>query len=122
MRTLQIGLRLLPELHHDGQSIHFYPLYSWIGPAPDYNRDFPATQNANAILHWNGSLSPGQEVASKAVTQAIKNKTELLVWAVCGAGKTEILFAGIEKALQLGYRICIAIPNRCLLEELAPAP
>ncbi|WP_044749205.1 DEAD/DEAH box helicase [Bacillus alveayuensis] len=71
-------------------------------------------------LHWNGTFSSGQQYAANAVVQAIDNAEQLLVWAVCGAGKTEVLFPGINRALQLGKRVCIATPRTDVVLELAP--
>ncbi len=51
-------------------------------------------------LQWNGALSIGQELAAQGVIEAIKQKESFFIWAVCGAGKTEMLFYGIEEALQ----------------------
>ena len=44
----------------------------------------------------------------------------LLVWAVCGAGKTEVLFEGIHEALQQGKRVCLATPRTDVVLELSP--
>lgn len=74
----------------------------------------------NVELNWNGTLSKGQEKASLKITEAIEEETPLLIWAVCGAGKTEILFKGIEKALQTGKYVCIATPRSDVVRELAP--
>jgi competence protein ComFA len=71
-------------------------------------------------LNWNGILSSGQQFAAEAVSHAVEYNEELLVWAVCGAGKTEVLFPGIETALQLGKRVCIATPRTDVVLELAP--
>ncbi|WP_269528349.1 DEAD/DEAH box helicase [Anoxybacteroides tepidamans] len=71
-------------------------------------------------LVWNGALSKGQRQAAEAVTRAIENNEEWLVWAVCGAGKTEVLFPGINRALELGKRVCIATPRTDVVLELAP--
>lgn len=87
-------------------------LHRWSGPDPEW----PAAVS----LEWNGQLSEGQKAASEAVRSAVKQGEELLVWAVCGAGKTEVLFSGIEKALQLGKRTCIATPRTDVVLELAP--
>ena len=38
----------------------------------------------------------------------------------CGAGKTEVLFNGINEALLLGQRVCIATPRTDVVLELAP--
>ena len=66
-----------------------------------------------------GSLSLGQELAAQGVIEAIKQKN-LFIWAVCGAGKTEMLFYGIEEALQKGERVCIATPRTDVVLELVP--
>lgn len=71
-------------------------------------------------LHWKGKLSKAQERASQKLIGAIQNRNPLLIWAVCGAGKTEILYKGIEKALQAGDYVCIATPRSDVVRELAP--
>ena len=58
------------------------PLIGWNGPVPD-------TQLPSAIKQWQGTLSKGQQEASDHVIDAIQQNKEHLVWAVCGAGKTE---------------------------------
>lgn len=75
---------------------------------------------ANSQLVWNGTLSQGQQTASTRVCEAVANGSELLVWAVCGAGKTEVLFEGIERALQQQKRVCIATPRTDVVLELTP--
>ncbi|RFU64020.1 DEAD/DEAH box helicase [Peribacillus glennii] len=88
-------------------------LYSWCGPK--FCFDIPAN-----VLVWEGTLSEGQKAASERVTSAIHTNEELLFWAVCGAGKTEVLFKGIEAALLSGKRLCIATPRTDVVLELAP--
>lgn len=88
------------------------PLISWTGPEIDLPSDSP--------LQWNGTLSRGQQFASDKVVEAVNNSETLLVWAVCGAGKTEVLFKGIETALIQGKRVCIATPRTDVVLELSP--
>jgi len=88
-------------------------LIGWNGSVPD-------TQLPVTIKHWQGTLSKGQQVASDHVNSAIQQNQEHLVWAVCGAGKTEVLFAGIEAALAAKKRICIATPRTDVVLELTP--
>ncbi|MCL9797465.1 DEAD/DEAH box helicase family protein, partial [Frankia sp. AgKG'84/4] len=88
-------------------------LYSWSGPS--FLFDIPAH-----VLAWEGTLSEGQRTASERVTAAVHKGEELLVWAVCGAGKTEVLFHGMETALLAGKRVCIATPRTDVVLELAP--
>ncbi|MBT2693689.1 DEAD/DEAH box helicase [Bacillus sp. ISL-55] len=88
-------------------------LFSWAGPEPEINRIVEP-------LQWEGNLSAGQKIASSRVAEAVENSSELLVWAVAGAGKTEVLFAGIAQALSTGKRVCVATPRTDVVLELAP--
>ncbi|WP_197407084.1 DEAD/DEAH box helicase [Bacillus paralicheniformis] len=75
---------------------------------------------APVYTEWKGVLSAGQEKAAKSIIDAIRRKEELLIWAVCGSGKTELLFQGIEFALNNGLRVCIATPRTDVVLELEP--
>lgn len=88
-------------------------LLGWSGPPPEM-------QLPDKILEWNGMLSEGQAIAAERVKEAVQKNRELLVWAVCGAGKTEILFPGIEMALAEKKRVCIATPRTDVVLELVP--
>nr|WP_160722801.1 DEAD/DEAH box helicase [Bacillus sp. USDA818B3_A] len=89
------------------------PLIGWNGPPP-------VIQLPDQIMAWQGSLSGGQKTASVQVVEAIRQNQEHLVWAVCGAGKTEVLFAGIASALAADKRICISTPRTDVVLELTP--
>ncbi|EUJ24174.1 hypothetical protein PGRAN_05621 [Listeria grandensis FSL F6-0971] len=71
-------------------------------------------------LVWEGQLSHGQQVASDAVHQAVINKKNLLLWAVAGSGKTEMMFKGMEEVLKNGGRLCVASPRVDVCLELFP--
>lgn len=77
-------------------------------------------EEQSSFLHWEGTLSESQQLASSRVVEAIMKNEDLLLWAVCGAGKTEVLFQGIEKALGMKKRICIATPRTDVVLELTP--
>lgn len=88
------------------------------------------------IFQWNGELSPAQQEASNQLVHFVhpqqrplqneesvsenKKKNEFLVWAVCGAGKTEILFQTIYQSLLQSQKILITSPRRDVILELAP--
>ncbi|WP_161524805.1 DEAD/DEAH box helicase [Alteribacter lacisalsi] len=76
-------------------------------------------------LVWSGTLSNGQTQASRFLSEKIgmlqhQTSCECLLWAVCGAGKTEMLFNGIEKALNTGLRVLVATPRTDVVKELEP--
>lgn len=96
-----------------GKSQSCSRLAIWTGPDVVF-------ETCNQPLQWSGELSEGQRTASDRVKQAVVQKEECLVWAVCGAGKTEVLFEGIEAALSKGERVCIATPRTDVVLELAP--
>lgn len=72
------------------------------------------------VLTWQGKLSVQQEIASNEIETTIKAAQTRLIWAVAGAGKTEMLFKGIELAIREGKRVCIASPRTDVCLELAP--
>jgi competence protein ComFA len=89
------------------------PLLSWTGPVVEWDK------SVNKLV-WEGELSSGQKVVSDLLVVQGGLSGELLIWAVCGAGKTEVLFRGIEEALKQGLRICVATPRTDVALELTP--
>lgn len=89
-------------------------LYYWSGPLPSWPvHEDPCT--------WKGELTAAQQQAADRIILALKRQEkEMLVWAVCGAGKTEMLFPGIAEALKRGMRICVATPRSDVVKELKP--
>lgn len=71
-------------------------------------------------LEFEGTLSHAQQGGAEAVLKAIRTKKPLLLWAVAGSGKTEMMFPGIEEGLKKGLRICLASPRVDVCIELAP--
>lgn len=72
------------------------------------------------LLAWAGTLSDQQKEASEMIIQTIQQNETRLLWAVTGAGKTEMLFEGIEYALKHQKRVCLASPRVDVCLELAP--
>lgn len=64
------------------------------------------------------SLTDNQKQASKFILDNIKKRKNCALNAVCGAGKTEIIYDSIEYCLKNEKRIGIAIPRRDVVEEL----
>lgn len=97
-----------------GRIMECEPLYFWNGPKVKW------------LVHedpcsWEGELTTAQKTASDQIKRAImERKQDFLVWAVTGAGKTEMLFSGVSFALKMGMRICIATPRSDVVRELKP--
>ncbi|TLS38508.1 DEAD/DEAH box helicase [Pseudalkalibacillus caeni] len=89
------------------------PLVEWVGPEMLFG-------NEDYKMEWNGKLSKGQKTAADLFVKCIGSREKLLIWAVCGAGKTEVLFEGISEALSKGQSICLAAPRTDVVIELAP--
>ena len=70
------------------------------------------------MLTINYTLSPEQDNISMKVLENYKNKINTLIYAVCGAGKTELVFRVIEYALSLSQHVGFAIPRRDVVIEL----
>lgn len=71
-------------------------------------------------FQWNGELTELQQQASEELRDSLHLNRSHLVYAVCGAGKTELLFPVIHQALSEGKRICIAAPRTDVILELSP--
>ena len=72
------------------------------------------------ILNKDFQLSFLQERASNFSKEILEKKQTGMVWAVCGAGKTEMMFESISEALTAGKRVCWAIPRSDVVIDLAP--
>ncbi|WP_295746525.1 helicase-related protein [uncultured Limosilactobacillus sp.] len=71
-------------------------------------------------LSWHGQLSPLQARVSAVVCQGMANHQRQLLWAVTGAGKTEMIFAGLSAAIGRGERVAVASPRVDVCLELFP--
>ncbi|ASF40440.1 DNA/RNA helicase [Halobacillus halophilus] len=70
---------------------------------------------------WKGELTFSQQKAADEIRNVIQlGKGEKLIWAVCGAGKTEMLFPGLTDAFSSGKRVCLATPRTDVVRELLP--
>lgn len=69
---------------------------------------------------WEGELTEGQQQVSDALVASVKKAESRMIWAVTGAGKTEMLFQTIHYSLERGYRVGIASPRVDVCLELFP--
>ncbi len=69
-------------------------------------------------LVLNFKLSDDQLKISNQVRENFKNGIDTLIYAVCGAGKTELVYGVIADALRLGRTVGFALPRRDVVIEL----
>ncbi|TQR15710.1 DEAD/DEAH box helicase [Psychrobacillus lasiicapitis] len=67
---------------------------------------------------WSGRLTPLQQKASEELLSSVQQNKSHLLHAVCGAGKTELLFPSIFRCLEQGKRVCVAAPRTDVILEL----
>lgn len=79
------------------------------GNIPQLRGDLPQPRG-DVFQLWDGIVQPRRDVSQSR---------EVLIWAVCGAGKTEIAFSALAQALQVGLRVLFAVPRRDVVVELA---
>ncbi|WP_208587461.1 DEAD/DEAH box helicase [Gracilibacillus suaedae] len=97
-----------------GRVLQCDTLITWNGTVPSWSLQAQP-------CYWTGTLTPPQQKAAQSITQAIStHQNELLIWAVCGSGKTEMLFPAITKSIKERKRICIATPRADVVRELFP--
>lgn len=70
--------------------------------------------------HW--ALSQAQERASQEVLTFVSTEAgrNLLLWAACGAGKTEVCFPAAAWALERGLKVLFAAPRQDVVLDVAP--
>lgn len=74
----------------------------------------------NQYLNWNGQLTGQQQTGVTELLKAFDKHQDHLVWAVTGAGKTEMIFPLIEQVLKHNQRIAICSPRVDVCIELFP--
>ncbi|MGG0655017.1 DEAD/DEAH box helicase [Rummeliibacillus pycnus] len=95
-------------------------LMKWSGPKRKLNLPNHSKSNHSHIFHWEGTFTPQQKKASEELIDSVKKNRYHLTHAVCGAGKTEILFPAIAECLKRNKRVCVATPRTDVVLELAP--
>ncbi|WP_373760603.1 DEAD/DEAH box helicase [Streptococcus ferus] len=75
---------------------------------------FPAQQ----ALLWEGQLTAFQQEVSDALLAGIQEKMDLLVHAVTGAGKTEMIYETIAHVISQGGSVALASPRIDVCLEL----
>jgi competence protein ComFA len=80
----------------------------------------PKPQSRPVQFQWQGQLTAGQQKISQKLKVAVEKHENLLIWAVTGAGKTEMLFEALHYSLKKGSRVAIASPRVDVCLELYP--
>jgi len=77
----------------------------------------PERQRVELVL--NVELTTAQRQASRELLDFWERRQgKALVWAACGAGKTEVAFALIQRALEEGHEVLFAIPRLDIVREI----
>lgn len=72
--------------------------------------------NLSVTLHYD--LTDSQLRISEEVLAAYKNNINTLIYAVCGAGKTELVYGVIQYALSQGHQVGFTVPRREVVIEI----
>ena len=81
----------------------------------EVNKEYEVNRGEYSIDY---SLTKYQKEASEFILKNIKEGKNCALNAVCGAGKTEMIYESIKYCLQNKKRIGIAIPRKDVVEEL----
>lgn len=81
--------------------------------------DSPKINHGAVTLRLGYQLSKEQSILSQKLVANYVNKIDTLVNAVCGAGKTELVYAVIARCLSEGKNVAFAVPRRDVVIELS---
>lgn len=89
----------------------------------DYQNPSPSIMKSNPVTfspRW--ALSQAQKKASQEVLEFVSTETSkgLLLWAACGAGKTEVCFPAAAWAIKKGLKVLFAAPRQDVVLDVAP--
>lgn len=85
-----------------------------------YHLPEPDLVKRKVSFAWEGQLTIGQQQVSDELVASVKKAESRMIWAVTGAGKTEMLFKSIHYSLECGYRVGVASPRVDVCLELFP--
>nr|WP_242835412.1 helicase-related protein [Desulfitobacterium sp. PCE1] len=94
---------------------------------------FPGRSNISWVFSPRWELSQAQKLAAQQVLDFVKEgaidynmiqgedfRKEMLLWAACGAGKTEVCFPAAAWALEQGKKVLFAAPRQDVVLDVAP--
>lgn len=102
--------------------------YCWacaqLGRLSEHNRLFtiaePHTFDSDqTTLRWTGQLSSVQERISQELIKSYRFKQDHLIYAVTGAGKTEMLYPLLEYVISCKHRVAYVAPRIDVVIEIA---
>lgn len=85
----------------------------------DLNKFEYDVSNDAGEYHFDYPLTKYQQSASLKTLKYLKEGYDVLLYCVCGAGKTEITVKSISSYLSRGLKVCYAISRREVVIELA---
>lgn len=97
-----------------GKASYCNAVYAFIDPGPSKGN------KGQVAIRQDWPLTPAQQRASDHLCRfvAADSGDEGLIWAVCGAGKTEVCFRAMAQVLERGGQVLFAIPRRDVVVEL----
>jgi competence protein ComFA len=88
---------------------------------PESNQlDYELSINSAIAPIYPHPLSADQQEASDRICGIVSNGNNALIWAVCGAGKTELIFQAIANVRFEAKNVLIATPRKDVVFELLP--
>lgn len=106
--------RICPACRGLGTLTDQTALYHWRAEQPRRQPPFaPPALHLPPLTSWQE-----QAVAEVMAFWRKADARTMLVWAVCGAGKTEVVFPVIHAALAQGKRVLLTVPRREIVSEL----
>ncbi len=79
---------------------------------------FQKNHHLHAYYSLPYTLTQAQKSVSESLLRKLKQSHNVLINAVCGAGKTEIIYDSLVWALNSNKKVGIAIPRKDVVEEL----
>lgn len=86
---------------------------------PKFHIHCKTTNIKDTITLPKTKLSEAQKIVSNNLITNTNKGLNTLIWAVCGAGKTEIVYKQIFNYLKNNKTVCLCVPRKDVVKELA---
>ena len=123
MECLRCGNRDESRFYFDGKVYYCRNCIAFgridVGSVPICRLVKPPVKKHRYKVKLDFALTDHQQRVSDQIVEYLKQGKDVLCFAVCGAGKTEIAMQAICNALNKGLKVGFAIPRRQVVLEIA---
>lgn len=116
-------MKCLRCLNEDPRYFYYFQGHYYCRKCISYGKSIQLSQIndsfKNVDYHLDYQLTPLQKQTSRQLLERYQNHQNTILKAVCGAGKTEMIYEVLKYALNSGHLVCFTTPRKELVIEIS---